>query len=106
MVEAWESAGQSMTSAVLLQYFSLLSFVAGELECSFSLHVFPYRLWLLPGTYRHVQTMTKLFMSGLFSCPSSMVNDLSVEWYKVQSISPFCCNHSSIVDDCLVGIEY
>ena len=29
--EAMEVAGQSMTSAVLFQYFSLLSFVAGEL---------------------------------------------------------------------------
>ena len=29
VVEGWEGAGQSMTSAVLLQYFSLLSFVAG-----------------------------------------------------------------------------
>ena len=34
-VGAWEAAEQSMTSAVLLQYFTLLSFVAGELECSF-----------------------------------------------------------------------
>ena len=30
--EAMEVAGQSMTSAVLFQYFSLLSFVAGELD--------------------------------------------------------------------------
>ena len=33
--EAMEVAGQSMTSAVLFQYFSLLSFVAGELELVF-----------------------------------------------------------------------
>ena len=46
--EAMEVAGQSMTSAVLFQYFSLLSFVAGELflRASFE-EIFSFNLAML-----------------------------------------------------------
>ena len=88
MVEAWESAGQSMTSAVLLQYFSLLSFVAGELEYRFSLGI---EYWLLSLPRRQARKNIE------FEC--------SICWYckiKIYLRKPITYTCMLLRDDCIL----